>query len=545
MSDQVTRALQRLAQRVGGPRVLALPLLRTFAVLTALTWLALAPEAYQSSVGLAVVGFCLYSIAIEVSLWRWPAATLRLNVWVLLIDEAFALAVIARSGGAASGLYLALLLIAGLQAYYYGILRGTVVAVLSAAAYTAVVWPTMAHADAANVAIRAVVIVGTALSVGILADVEERERLVVASLSAAARERERFIMSVVDRLQEGLVALDADGRVLAWNGALERRYGISSDEVVGKSFFDFFPNTAGAAWTERLHRLLRGEVETFTAEAVEHQSLRRGRVVLNLKGSVLREGDRVVGAVLLVEDISERVALERSARQAEKLAALGTLAAGLAHELNNPIGIISARAEVMRLEAESAPLPGAVREDLAVIHRHAQRVARIAQGLLSFARQSPGEWELVDLNRVVDQTLLLIEKTIVKEGVTLKRALAPDLPPIWGDANALQQVVMNLLTNARDATEAGDEVAVETSWDASDGAVRLAVSDSGPGIPPEVLPRIFDPFFTTKPTGTGLGLALSYGIVREHDGTLDVRSQPGEGTTFVVAFRPARDGERA
>jgi PAS domain S-box-containing protein len=544
MLDGIGGVFQRLAHRVGGPRVLALPLLRAFAVFTALTWLALAPAAYRGSVGLVILGFCLYSVAVETSLWRWPAATLRLNFWVLLIDLAFALTLIARSGGAGSGLYLALLLIPALQAYYNGILRGTVVAALSAVAYTVVVSPTMAHADAANVAVRAVVIVGTAISAGILADLEERERLVVASLSTAARERERFVASVVERLQEGVVALDADGRVLAWNRALERRYGVAADEVVGKRFFDFFPNVAGAPWTERLRRLLRGEIEAFTAEAVDHVTLRRGRVVVNLKGSVLREGARVAGAVLLVEDITERVAFERSARQGEKLAALGTLAAGLAHELNNPIGIISARAELMRLEAESAPLPGAVREDLAVIHRHAQRVARIAQGLLSFARQSPGERELVDLNRVVDQTLLLVEKTIVKEGVTLKRALAPDLPRIWGDANALQQVIMNLLTNARDATEAGDEVAIETSWDAVDGTVRLAVSDSGPGIPPEVLPKIFDPFFTTKPTGTGLGLALSYGIVREHEGTLDVRSQPGEGTTFVVAFRPARAGAR-
>jgi len=269
-------------------------------------------------------------------------------------------------------------------------------------------------------------------------------------------------------------------------------------------------------------------------------------VAWNIRGGLIRHGVAPAGAVLLIEDITERVGLERAARQAEKLAALGTLAAGLAHELNNPIGIISSRAELMLLETEADPLPPDVAEDLRVIHRHAQRVAKIAQGLLSFARHSAGERGRVDLNQVVEETLLLAEKMIVKDGVTLQRALTPGLPPIWGDANALQQVVMNLVTNARDAVKGGGEISVETSavTEPLDG-VQLVVRDSGPGIPPEILPKIFDPFFTTKAEGTGLGLSISYGIVREHQGTVDVQSVPGRGTTFVLTFRSAQPGDLA
>jgi two-component system NtrC family sensor kinase len=135
---------------------------------------------------------------------------------------------------------------------------------------------------------------------------------------------------------------------------------------------------------------------------------------------------------------------------------------------------------------------------------------------------------------------------IVKDGVTFRRALTPDLPSIWGDANALQQVVMNLVTNARDAVKGGGEISVETSAAVEPaGGVQLVVRDSGPGIPPEILPKIFDPFFTTKADGTGLGLSISYGIVREHQGTVDVQSAPGKGTTFVLTFRSARPGELA
>ena len=544
----MTHVFQRLARRVGGPRVLALPLLRTLAVLAAVTWLLLAPGPYRAHDVLlwAVVSFTLYSTAVEVSLWWRPPATLRLNFYILLVDMAFALGLIALTGGSRSALFLALPLIAALQSYYYGIRRGCAVAAVSAAAYVAVVWSTLGDLETANVAIRLVVLLGTAISVGILADLEDRERLRVVALSAEARERERFIQSVVESLRKGVVALDPAGRIMAWNRAMESRYAVAASEVLGKPFLEFFPNAGREPWSKRLRQLLAGEIEEFTAEAVVHETLHRGRAVQNLKGGLLRAGARVTGAVLLVDDITERVALERSARQADRLTALGTLAAGLAHELNNPIGIISSRAELMLLETESQPLPAEVREDLQVIHRHAQRVARIAQGLLSFARHSSGEPGPVDLNRVVDETLLLVEKAIVRDGVALRRALAPGLPTIWGDANAIQQVVMNLLTNARDVTSAGNEISVETAACAgTPGAVQLIVRDTGPGIPPEILPKIFDPFFTTKADGTGLGLSISYGIVREHQGTVDVHSQPGEGTTFVLTFQGADVRERA
>ena len=270
---------------------------------------------------------------------------------------------------------------------------------------------------------------------------------------------------------------------------------------------------------------------------MEHETRKKGRVILDVKGSLLRENLAPTGAVLLLEDTTEKVGLERSARQAEKLAALGTLSAGLAHELNNPVGIISSRIDLMLQEAEELGLPPQVRQDLEVLHRHSQRVSRIARGLLSFARQSPGDRGLLDLNRVVEDTMLLLEKQVSKEGITVRRSLARDLPPMQGDPNALQQVVLNLLTNARDAMRDGGEIRIETGTVAGrPGWLRLVVADNGPGIPPAPLPRIFDPFYTTKAQGTGLGLSVSYGIVREHQGTIDVQSQPGKGTTFTLTF---------
>jgi PAS domain S-box-containing protein len=535
---RVEHLIERAARHLGGPRVLALPFLRVLAVVSGYVWLLLAPD-YRAwhAVHVTMLTFLLYSVTVITLLWVHTATMLRLHDLVLAGDLTFALVLIELTGGATSTLFLALLVIAGLQSYYYGLTRGVIVASVSAAAYLAVSWPTIDEVEGANIAIRLAVLIGSALGIGLLGDAEDRERRQVLMLSADAEERERFIRSVVDSLGEGLIVLDRQGRVTTWNRALEARYGIAAAEVVGRNLFEFNPELRREALVEPLERLLRGEIEEFVLDAMDHQTLRKGPVILNMRGSLLRHRGQPAGAVLLIEDITGRVEMERAARQTEKLVALGTLSTGLAHELNNPIGIISSRIELMLLETDRQALPPGTWEDLNVLRRHAERITRIVRGLLSFARQSGRATGPVDLNRIVDDTLLLVEKQVVKEGLTLTRRLAPDLPVIQGDATALEQVLMNLVLNAREAIDGPGAIFVET--DLAPGPprqVRVTVRDTGPGIPPDILPRIFDPFFTTKSKGTGLGLSISYGIVREHGGTLDVQSEPGRGTTFVVSF---------
>jgi PAS domain S-box-containing protein len=245
------------------------------------------------------------------------------------------------------------------------------------------------------------------------------------------------------------------------------------------------------------------------------------------------EGTR---AIAFVTDISERVAFQRAARQADKLAALGTLSAGIAHEINNPIGIISSRVEVMMLEAAEDGLPAEVRKDLEVILRHARRVAAITQGLLSFARLSSGTRGPVSLSAVAEEIVALVRKDLSRAQVQVTTKLDETTPTFLADANAIGQVVLNLLTNARSAMPDGGEITIETSHLVAARSVRLTVRDTGSGIPADLLPKIFDPFFTTRPEGTGLGLSISHGIVHDHHGTLDVRSEVGKGSTFTLTF---------
>jgi PAS domain S-box-containing protein len=396
---------------------------------------------------------------------------------------------------------------------------------------------------------------------------EARVQALQEEANATLRTSEAMFRGVLDGAPDGMIIVDRAGLIVLVNRQALTLFSASTEELVGRPVEILLPEAYRA--THHQHR------EAFH-EAPRARSMGAGMELLarRLDGAEFPveislsplESDRGILVIAAVRDITERkrteaslqalreeaerrrveaerAALEQAARRAEKLASLGTLAAGLAHELNNPIGIMSSRIELILLE--DAALSAELRDDLQVLQRQAQRVAKITNGLLSFARQSSGDRGPVDLNHVVQETLALAERQIEKEGVRFAIELAPDLPAIFGDADTLQQVVLNLLTNARDALAAGGgDIHIRTARrEGRPDFVELVVADTGPGIAPEDLTRLFDPFFTTKPAGTGLGLSISHGIVREHGGTIDVESSPGRGTRFVLAFPAIRPGE--
>jgi two-component system NtrC family sensor kinase len=225
--------------------------------------------------------------------------------------------------------------------------------------------------------------------------------------------------------------------------------------------------------------------------------------------------------------------------QSEKLAAIGRLAAGIAHEINNPLTGVLTFAHMLRQKANMDPQD---LEDLDVILRETTRVREIVRGLLDFARESPSTRQPLDLNEVVERTMTLIRSQKGFHKVQLAEDLDGELPPVVGDRNQLQQVLLNLCLNACEAMQGGGVLSVRTRSEG--GRVALEVSDTGCGIKPEHLAKIFDPFFTTKPVGkgTGLGLSVSYGIVEQHGGTLEVASEEGRGTSFTVRLPTVERG---
>ncbi len=222
--------------------------------------------------------------------------------------------------------------------------------------------------------------------------------------------------------------------------------------------------------------------------------------------------------------------------QAEKLAALGFLGAGVAHEINNPISIIVTRLELMKKELEKGKTEK-IKRDIEVLHNHATRIGNIAGSLLTFSREPSGECGGVDLNAVIERVMGLIEYPISKKGVKVELSLSPEVARVWANASGMEQVIYNIVYNAYQATSAGGTIVLKTAPSYGD-RVELGISDTGCGMTDEELKRIFEPFFTTKEVGqgTGLGLSISYGIVEGFGGAIAVYSEPGKGTSFTITL---------
>jgi PAS domain S-box-containing protein len=366
-------------------------------------------------------------------------------------------------------------------------------------------------------------------------------------LEAALRRSEALSHAVLESASEAIILIDAGGRIIVVNPAAERMFGYDRGDLVGRPLEILLPARARGAHVGHRTGYFDGPRVRPMGIGLDLSGLRKDgtEFPVEISLSYVEAPDGLL-AMAFIMDITERKRAEAQLQrqrevlyQNEKLAALGTLSAGIAHEMNNPLGIMTTRIEVMLLDAEQQQLPAQVLEDLQVLHRASQRVARIAASLRSFARQSAAETSPVDLGTVVDEALLLMQKPLGAENIRVLASLDRALPPVLGDANALHQVLMNLLTNAREAMPQGGEIRIETAAAERAGWIRLRVADTGPGIPAEEISKIFDPFYTTKRTGTGLGLSVTYGIIQEHGGTVDVRSQPGRGTTFTLDFPAA------
>jgi len=240
---------------------------------------------------------------------------------------------------------------------------------------------------------------------------------------------------------------------------------------------------------------------------------------------------------LLFDDVTQRERMEEQMSQTEKLTSLGLLAAGVAHEVNTPLAVIS---NYIQMLAKQMPDADPRQSIIEKIVKQTFRASEIVNNLLNFSRTGAGESVDIDVNRVVEETLSLVSHPLKTSQIQVVKHLGETLPAVRGSANKLQQVFLNLFLNARDAMPGGGLLEVRTG--AHNGSVEIEVVDTGAGIPREHIHRIFDPFFTTKASGrgTGLGLSVSYGIIKEHSGKIDVRSTPGKGTSFHVEFPAVR-----
>jgi two-component system NtrC family sensor kinase len=365
---------------------------------------------------------------------------------------------------------------------------------------------------------------------------EQRER------AAELEMLKEFNESIVESITVGLMAVDARGRITGCNSSLEQMLGVGRDEAVGAGVEELFAED----FAETLQQVL-GDAGWELSELRNiyklHTATRAGRpLILNVALAPLRraESGEATGALVVLEDVTARVRLEEQLQQREKLSSIGLLAAGVAHEINTPLtGVSSYTQMLLGMFADHDPKHRLLEK----IHRQTERATGIVNNLLNFSRTGGvTEFGEVDLHQVLEDTLQLLEPQMRHGQVEIVRDFSAGLPPAYGNAGKLQQVFTNLLLNARDALPDGGRITISTRA-AADGSLSVQVSDDGIGIAPENVARIYDPFFTTKGVGrgTGLGLAVSYGIVQEHSGHITVESAPGRGTTFRITLHSARD----
>ncbi len=356
-----------------------------------------------------------------------------------------------------------------------------------------------------------------------------------ASLQQKVIEYERlkdFNENIVESISVGVMAIDLEDRVEFWNSQMEVMYATPRSEALGRPISEVFPAAFAQEFyrvrqTPGIHNLYKFRLTTPAGDT---------RVTNIAIAPLVTKQFNVIGRLIIVDDITERIELEGQLSQAEKMSSIGLLAAGVAHEVNTPLAVISSYAQMLQKQVSGDEKKAALLEK---ITRQTVRASEIVNGLLNFSRTSGGEFTDVDLNKIIPETLTLLEHQFKTAHVKVEASLLPTLPSINGNAGKLQQVFLNHFLNAKDAMNGGGTLRVTT---ANGDGVKVIVSDSGSGIAQEHIQRIYDPFFTTKNggrearKGTGLGLSVTYGIIQEHAGKIQVESRVGEGTTFYLEF---------
>lgn len=376
---------------------------------------------------------------------------------------------------------------------------------------------------------------------GYLAVALENARL-YTSLQRKANEYERlkdFNENIVESIRVGVMALDLEGRVESWNSQMEVLSGETRGAALGRLVAEVLgPDLAREFEMARQEGGIRNLYKFRLSVGGRDKT-----VNLAIAPLVTRFFQRI-GHIVLIDDITTEVELEQRLAQTDRLSSVGLLAAGVAHEVNTPLAVISSYTQLLSKQIDSSDPKAKVLEK---ITQQTFRASEIIGNLLNFSRTGGTEFREVDINVVVKDTLALIEHPLRTARVTPVAALSPDLPTMQGDPGKLQQVFLNLILNARDAMPEGGTLQVRSR--AEGDSIIVEVVDSGEGIPSELHHRIFDPFFTTKQadrssgtmsSGTGLGLAVTYGIVQEHGGAIAVESEPQRGTCFRLEFPALR-----
>ncbi len=367
----------------------------------------------------------------------------------------------------------------------------------------------------------------------------------VSSMAEVTRRmlREKSAMCALcmnDLIQEDVMIIGKDYRIQDMNDSMLKRLGLKFNDVIGKFCYEITHHQRVPCSGEQHPCPLVKALRLREPSRATHIHLDSDNNEIHYSIScypIFNEGE-VVGAIELSRDITPDIRLQRVMSHQEKLASIGRLSAGVAHEINNPLTTILTTAMLIQEDLD----PGdPAYEDLGTITKETLRCRKIVTSLLEFARQTQPAKRINDLNEAIRESLLLTQKQAAFNDIRVESRLSAEVPPFLFDKGQLEQVMINLVLNAVEATPAGGKITVSSDYLPGPQAVVISVADTGEGIAPENVEKIFDPFYTTKQTGTGLGLAITHGIVEQHGGKIHVESTPGRGSAFFIRL-PASQG---
>ncbi|MBU2064022.1 MAG: PAS domain-containing protein [Candidatus Omnitrophica bacterium] len=343
---------------------------------------------------------------------------------------------------------------------------------------------------------------------------------------------------IIESMTGGVITINMKGVIVTFNKSAELILGYDSEEIVGRSIFEIFSKDSQ---NHEFHSIVQDTLlqkKTSSSREINIFSKTGRKVPIGITTSLLRDKKNTfLGIVVTFKDLAQIKHLEEQLRRADRLAAVGGLAAGIAHEIRNPLGSIKGLVQLLQEDMQDSAKKKAYAD---VIVKEVDRLNKVVEELLSFAR--PDESELDsnfsphNVNDIIEQTLRLAEHDTKNTGINIVRNFSPDLPDISADAKKLQQAFLNLIFNASAAMQAEGILTLSTAYKPENSSIEVKVSDTGCGIEPEVLSKIFDPFYTTKKGGTGLGLTITHQIITAHNGKMDVKSVPGKGTTIIINF---------
>ncbi len=366
-------------------------------------------------------------------------------------------------------------------------------------------------------------------TVGVVHDLTEVRRL-----EGELNEKNRFMANILQDSADAIITMDPDDIITSWNRGAESIFGYAAGEVIGKSILTLVPpdlKESNELVKIRERMRSQGAVRSYQTERITKDG-RRIQVIFT-RTAIRDASGKVIGASAVLKDVTFYRNLERQLADAEHLATLGELSAGLAHEIKNPLAGIKGAIEVIR---DSLSPDNEHSEILGDVLHEVNRIDKIVRDLLNYAKPKPASHSDICLPDIAQRIAAIVRQSSKNDGFSLRVIQLDEIPGFTGDETQLEQVLLNLLLNAQNAMTKGGEIEIRLSYDPEECRVRIEVEDTGPGIPDEIRKKIFQPFFTTRTEGTGLGLATCLKNVQYHGGSIDVRSEVGVGTTFTITI---------